>query len=127
MAAKDNAPAETVAGGAGNDTVAGGAGNDTLSGAPASAAPIQGLGMGDAPTAAEVGTSIIGGVPESLREKGGVRVKVKGPMMIFPTGDDFFDKNGLARPGYPLTAGVNENVPKWVADNWLVKANTAED
>ncbi len=86
-------------------------------------APIQGIGMGPQPTAAEVGTDQPG-VPE-VEKKGGKTVHVTRNLIVNPS-DDIKGEDGLPAASYHLSAGVNEHVPAWVADHAFVKAHSGE-
>lgn len=57
-------------------------------------------------------------------------VRVKTPMSINPPAPSRYydpEEDGPLPAPFPLVAGLNVGVPKWVADNWLVKANSVEE
>ena len=58
---------------------------------------------------------------------GMVNVRVKTPMLVNPTVPKDYDeaRHGPIPGPWPLTKGLNR-VPRWVAEEWIVKANREE-
>lgn len=141
---------DTLVGGQGADTIIGGQGNDTLSslGGPTVDEAIATLraefeakaaadeeenarlraDAADARAEADaLRESMITGKKVERREDGKVAVRVKTPMLIHPSQDEWdYETAGVATASASLTAGLNY-VDPWVADHWLVKGNLQED